>query len=454
MKYFLLSFLITITSVLSFETLAADETLNYTGSESARSACYAFNSANKREYKTSHNCASYQESQFYVRLQTKYVNYVEYRFRYFSFSSDGSCPAGTTDNNGFCEAVNCPASGETVNGYVESGNGSLQEMQTIGNARSIGGCLVAATTRTVDCWGDPVGSLACYVVTGYAFTGALASEGVPSVEDDEKFPPADEPEGEPLTDGDYTKDSSNSTFGEPTLITMPDGSTVETKTDQTIETKDSGVKVSTNSTTKTITNSNGIIKNVITTTTTTTNPDGSKTIDQVINTEYTQTPKDIITVTANGTVTSNTTSSSSGTNTTSTNTSIDSNGNTTGTSTNSSGTGSGTGEGDSDSEEDSLSVGALASGGTGSFWESSYENGFGGIVSEHLDSVDMSNSGFADIGITGNGSIPVWTFDVNIGPKMNFGVHSVTVHQYVWQFIALCFLITTLWLCRALVFGG
>lgn len=54
--------------------------------------------------------------------------------------------------------------------------------------------------------------------------------------------------------------------------------------------------------------------------------------------------------------------------------------------------------------------------------------------------------------VSGNGGYPTWSIHINM--IYDFGTYDVSAAPNVWDFLKLCVLITTMFLCRALIFGG
>lgn len=90
------------------------------------------------------------------------------------------------------------------------------------------------------------------------------------------------------------------------------------------------------------------------------------------------------------------------------------------------------------------------------FYTSKYPDGFSGLLDK---SVTGFKSGPFYSGMNqfvfnvGGGALPSWTLCFNTG-IVNFGCSDVMVPLYVWNFIKACLMICTVFLCRAIVFGG
>jgi hypothetical protein len=307
----------------------------------------------------------------------------------------------------------------------------------------------------------------CIATTVMKSVGENAEPSTPNVEAD---PSTDEQQDRFDEAGykkttDTTSDHEEKTLGEKITESLNDGSTVETKTDTHTITKGDGTKVKKDTETTTVTRTDGIKKKTTVTETTVTKPDGSTVKTTTENVTYTKSPEDkwIVKKNADGTV-SITVDKSAGSQSGATTTSKkckDSEGKTTCDESKTTGDDDAKQAGDCEKNPNDfacqkVTVGTDKLEGPKSFWKSNYPDGMDGILASAKTSIaeEISNSGMADTGISGSGSNPTFTFDMDIGRGMDLGRHSIKLDSKIWQFISLCFYITTLWLCRSLVFGG
>lgn len=393
----------------------------------------------------------------------------------------GNCPVGTgdSDGDGLCNKE-CPAAGTVFSGTfaTEPTDGPLTI--TIGGIRVVDECEVTPVYEKVACFwanemdpNDP--DTICRQLHHYEYTGANGTPSDPAPGDGPEEPA---PTTEPIAAGDYTQDAKSYTPIEKTTEVMPDGTTVESEGYVESETKNIGPNI-TEDTTKTVINrSNGITKTTTYTVTTTTNPDGSKSVHEETTVSYDQTDKEVIAVTKDGYTTITNNPGYSGGSTTSKTTNYDSQGNNTGSNetTSYSGdesgkadAGQGEGEGEGEGEEggkcdvspapvecEDVTTEGKESEGTDSWWESSYPDGLGGIWDSHTSGLgDMvGQSGIADIGIGSTSTDPAFCMDMNVMAGLGWGTMCASPDSSVWNFIALCLMITALFTARRLVFGG
>lgn len=120
-------------------------------------------------------------------------------------------------------------------------------------------------------------------------------------------------------------------------------------------------------------------------------------------------------------------------------------------------TGSESGSCTGDNCTDNAKTGAF--GEYGKLWEKKYPDGAGKVVTDKV--AEMKNTGLAKLirdlaptGIGNTGQCPAWTFNANIGPKMNFGTGSYAPPCWLWSALRVVFLITTLFVARRIIFGG
>jgi hypothetical protein len=86
-----------------------------------------------------------------------------------------------------------------------------------------------------------------------------------------------------------------------------------------------------------------------------------------------------------------------------------------------------------------------------SFYESEYPDGFAGVFSTQMTAL-KSTEFYASLGkftFSGSGTPPMWKIPVG-----DFGTFDLSLDSYIWEFIRICLLITTVFLCRGLIFGG
>ena len=268
----------------------------------------------------------------------------------------------------------------------------------------------------------------------------------------------------------------------------PDGSQITSKTTVEMAVKGKGASVVNSVDNIVVTDSEGMRKTVTTTETEVVYPDGSKEVITERNIAYEQTDKTVVIITkADGTkVITNAPGTSAGTKSTKTD-SYDPAGNLTSSSTTSADTNGSSQTGDAadakqegECKEDAskcktdeekqeqfckdnpnskkCSIGKLNAENisTLSFYTSAYPEGLNTIWELKKPALMALPivANLTDIGISGSGSYPSWSFNLNFGGVMNLGTHVVEPYPSVWSFIALCFLITTLFLCRRLIFGG
>ena len=274
----------------------------------------------------------------------------------YHVSHNGTCPADYTQNGSLCEppiVPVCPSSGTSESKFevIPKYDSNGLRIYNFNDTYSLNGCaIVRNTTAAYKCYDDPSKTiLQCGALVTYEYTGEQAAEGQPSFNDDHPDL-VDEPEVSSLQDGDYTEDKLDQIIGDSELTTLPDGSTVEIKTDVITETKGDGITIKTTTDKTIVTDTDGLIKSETTVTSITTNPDGSKQVQSVTSTSYQQTPiNKVIYDSSSDSLTESETESLTGTQTTTTNQSYDSNGNLTGSSSSTENTGNG--EGGEDQED-------------------------------------------------------------------------------------------------------
>jgi len=95
----------------------------------------------------------------------------------------------------------------------------------------------------------------------------------------------------------------------------------------------------------------------------------------------------------------------------------------------------------------------------GTLWEKKYPDGLEKVIKDKV--AEMKNTplfrlagDLAPQGIGNSGTCPAWTFNANIGPKMNFGSGSYAPPCWLWTALRAVFLITALLMARRLIFGG
>lgn len=381
------------------------------------------------------------------------------------------CPQGSADP--WCQnpfpPVECPAAGTEYktffNETVEDGS-----VVNVGSGNNVEGCEVVPVWESTQCGTPevPQAGLECLRIISYQYTGQEKTDGDAPEDVPENRDP-DVSTWEPLSDGDQTQDTKTVVPLAETEETMPDGTVVTQTGYVETETKNLGANVTQGTETTVYLWSNGITKTVTVTETTTTNPDGSKSVVRTENVTYEQTDKEL-TVVDNGTgglVVTNTPGYSGG-RTTTTTTNYDTEGNSTGSSTVSQNDGTGSGDVAQDSFEDqgyceqnpqaleceTVSVSGNKGIGTESWWTSGYPGGISGIWDAHTGSLEslVGTSGIADLGISSQGGdADFGCFDLS---EFGLGSQCVSVASYIWQFIALCLMITAVFTSRGLVFGG
>ncbi len=384
-----------------------------TDKDKARSACLS--SAG------SHSCNWYAYGSSKINVSTSNSSTQTITRWIYDNSTGGACPSGKVadSSTGFCvDPPSCPSAGTSVNINESKGlDGSIASYE---DSYSIDGCAVNKIQNegALECWENPNTSIAqCGPLIRFEHTGTASS--IREIGDDAKFTVKTD-DDEFLESGDHTTGESTTSLGQPTVISMPDGSTVESKTDTLIEVKDKGVTITATGTTKRIEQSDGLIKTENITTVTTTNSDGTKTVKTVKDTSYEQTPKTV--QTHNSTTnnyTNNTTSSITGSNTTTTITNYNSSGSETGSSTSSSNSGNGSGEASGDSDQDSQSfceerpnsVECKSYESAGSLYESSGKT-FDNVLSDFTSGVansEVMTAGSGFFQITAAAPCPVWS---------------------------------------------
>lgn len=95
----------------------------------------------------------------------------------------------------------------------------------------------------------------------------------------------------------------------------------------------------------------------------------------------------------------------------------------------------------------------------GELWKKKYPDGVSKVVTDKVTEMKQSNLGklvsdLAPVGIGSSGTCPAWTFDANIGHRMNFGSGSYAPPCWLWTALRAVFLITTLFMARRIIFGG
>lgn len=470
MKYFFFPFFAVIAFVLSFEAFADVKT--YNSNESAKAACTAlYNSLSASTPGSS--SVSYGCNGYGVIKKDKPIHYRQYTHRvilypnnipeprqdfvFIATSTIGGvshpCETGSADSTGLCVSpVTCPASGTSVK--ISEPRGVDGTLPNYKSSYDIGGCAVVKIENqtAMDCWLKPDTSIA---QCGPLFTYEYSGEASVTTDKPSEDAAINDSDVDYLPDGDHTKDTVQNVYGDISVIDLPDGAKVETKVDTTVETKDNGVVIETKNDVRTITQSDGIVKETTVTTVTTTNSDGSRNVRTTTDTKYTQNPRTVITQPSpNSPVNWIDIPSITGGSVTVKDETFDSGGNKTGGTETTTTDGNGDGEGEGDPEVVTVSAGS--SGGTDSWWETSYPEGFSGIVESHTNSISDSfkNSSFASTGLSDSGSVPSWSIDLNINPKMQFGVHVLKVDPSIWAVIKLILLCTTLFSCRKIIFGG
>lgn len=451
----------------------ADGTYYYYDNDSAQAACLA-KQASEIAAGRNVNACTWTSGHW---LLTSYIgaywqNNDRQRYRYYPTAG---CPGQVSDPNGMCvDPVPCPDSGTVFAGtFAREPQTGIWET-TVGGVRNVDGCEVTPVFEAVKCfWADELDpnnpETVCRSIHHYEYTGNDAPGGTGAPGSDPEDLPV--PTGEPLAPADHTKDLSTSTPIPESVEVLPDGTVITQSGYVETQTKNIGPNIQQDTETTVIDRSDGITKTTTVTTTTTTNPDGSKSVVEATTTAYEQTDKELIMVKGqDGTITITSVPGYSGSTTTTKTTGYDTQGNSTGTQTNTShgadGNGDAAGEQDKGDyceenpvalECESISASGKDSEGTNSWWESSYPDGLQGIWDSHTSGLgDMvGGTGIADIGITSTSTDPAgfcMTFDVMQGH--NLGSHCAAVASYVWNFIALCLMITALFSARRLVFGG
>lgn len=250
-----------------------------------------------------------------------------------------------------------------------------------------------------------------------------------------------------------------------TSESAPDGTVTETKAEQVTDIKNKGTIIWNEGDKLIVQNSDGSTTETQLTTTTVTNPDGSKIVTQ--HTEYTYTPPTKSTSTFQPTVPrfSNNTSVSGNpaTGSKTTTTTYSSTGQQTGQTSTATGTDAGAGLGDEEctgpdcepTEEGSAAGQPEFDSGDGSWWESDYPDGLSGIWASKQAALNDNelSSWLNSFNFANGGSVPTWSVSMNTG-LVDFGSFDLEVPNYVWTFIGLCILLTSLFTARKLIFGG
>lgn len=351
----------------------------YSSAAAAQSACNTWGALNPATggdyYNFQCNIQTYHSAT--ERAQQISVYYsndvIKERFRW-TYQISGGCPVGTLELNGQCfPDPGCPASGTEKVLAVPAK--TPEELAATGPAVFYPSTVYlfdscGYTKKPVPDGEDPP-ETQCYFAPDdnqieriwckYTFiaTGTIANQaaGMPAAEPKEVD--GEDPDisvaSEDTTNQGVAESSSETVVSEPTE-TLPDGTTVDQKTEVATEVKNTGIQTETSTQTETVQWSEGIVKTTTTTTTTTTNPDGSKTVDTVQSVAYQQTDGALmITENDSGVRTITHNPGYGGSKTTTTSTSYDSEGNKTGStsstsSQNSTSTNSGAGEAESDFE--------------------------------------------------------------------------------------------------------
>lgn len=125
-----------------------------------------------------------------------------------------------------------------------------------------------------------------------------------------------------------------------------------------------------------------------------------------------------------------------------------------------SGTGSGDGDGDGDDSGECdplLDKDCLAANGSPkSWWQSSYPDGFTGLLQDKQAQFQASEAYKAmtlETNIGGGGTQPNWNFCFNFG-FADFGCKELIIPAWIWLFIKSCILFTAAITCRKLLIGG
>lgn len=93
-----------------------------------------------------------------------------------------------------------------------------------------------------------------------------------------------------------------------------------------------------------------------------------------------------------------------------------------------------------------------------SLYEQKYESGLVGVWNEKKPA--LMGSGFMQSvsasfpTIAGGGECPTWSMNLNFGQHANFGTQAIQVPCFVWNAIALIFLVTSCFTARRIIFGG
>lgn len=314
---------------------------------------------------------------------------------------------------------------------------------------------------SVQCYAETEGStdVTCYYTTWMQNTGNAPAP------DSEVTEAENLPEQTPIKDGNHTEKEVTETVNQESITeVMPDGTVVKQDVTTTTTTKGKGTSVETTTEEKKIVRDNGITKSQTTVTTTTTNPDGSKSVVSETTTAYEQTDKELIVVkNEDGSLSVVNNPGYEGSSKSKTTKRYDADGNLISETEEKEKSGDDEKTTPKACEDNPQAIGCEAitaktgkDGEAKSFYTSAYPDGMAGVMAGLTDGVaeSMEDSGFSDVGISRSSSSPRWTFRVRISPQMDYGTHTIQLASYIWQFIALCFMITTLWLCRSLIFGG
>lgn len=368
--------------------------------------------------------------------------------------SDGTCqasqecPAGQFDYGQGCEAIckagntekawySCSHGGDH---YADAGDGGLCEYT-----------FKSVTTADVGFATD--GSAMCN--STYESTGVY-------IPDTTLAPQNEAPSN---NDTDNRQSTTETTAGETTTTDNGDGTSTEQQTTTTTQTQGEGTVIWEENGKVYIQDSSG---NVTTTTQETL-------IERAADNSYTETVTETTTTTTadkqttvydnnNGTrttVSSTGTSSSSQTTTTNTYNSsgIKTSSNST---TSNTGTTGGSTSGECEPQlQDCNGDGDTAAGQpdfivpTESWWETSYPEGVAGIWAEHSETLDNGSAStwLNSFGLPSSGSLPTWSMSFDFG-FINLGTHDLTPPDYVWAAVRIFLLLTAIFLCRRLIFGG
>jgi hypothetical protein len=120
------------------------------------------------------------------------------------------------------------------------------------------------------------------------------------------------------------------------------------------------------------------------------------------------------------------------------------------------GDGDGEGEGGDGECDPNKSPDCVAQAGVTSWWNSSYEDGLGGLFEEKMN--DFENSDVyaqlnTPLSISGGGANPTWNFCMNFG-FADYGCEEIKIPDLVWTFIKACILFGAAILCRRLLIGA